>query len=215
MNPNLIELSQVNKFLGNRCILKGGDLVIPPSKVLQITGANGAGKSTLLRIIAGLLDVESGHVLRANHLKVAYQGHELGLYEDLTVGENLGLFQQLSGASSSSLEIVNTWQLSELLERRVSSLSRGQAWRVALAISFSQSADLIILDEPTANLDRSFVQLLIGNICEYREKFPSSSFVLATHEALEIINTETTFVKLESAQLKIYSPQGSGSLVQC
>ena len=208
MSLNLIELSQVNKFLGNRCILRSTDLIVPQSKIFQITGANGSGKSTLLRIIAGLLEVEAGRIWRSSNLKIAYQGHQLGLYEDLTVKENIDLFQRLSGASPLYSEIVGRWHLSELLERRVLSLSRGQAWRVALAISLSQGANLVVLDEPTANLDRDFLKLLIEKIVEYRECYPLSSFVIATHEHLHLPDSDSVTLKLESAELQLVSGLG-------
>jgi ABC-type transport system involved in cytochrome c biogenesis ATPase subunit len=211
MTPNLIELRQVNKFLGNRCILKNANLIIPQSKILQVSGANGSGKSTLLRILADLLEVEVGTVWHSSNFKVAYQGHELGLYEDLTVSENLFFFQQLSSVSSLMSDAVEQWQLVDLLDLRVSSLSRGQAWRVALAISFSQQAQLVILDEPTANLDSSFASLLREQIREYRVKFPTSSFVIATHEDLQLPSEDSIFIELKSAELKVTSQQNSGA----
>ncbi|ANY08863.1 ABC transporter ATP-binding protein [Pseudonocardia sp. HH130630-07] len=158
---------------GDRTVVSGLDLTVPPGAVTAIVGANACGKSTLLRSMSRLLAPRSGHVLldgRAVHRMPAKQlARTLGLLpqspsapEGITVSDlvgrgrhpHQGILSRWSGtddlAVAEALEVTGTV---ELAERPVDELSGGQRQRVWIAMALAQRTDLLLLDEPTTFLD--------------------------------------------------------------
>ena len=165
----MIELTDLRRSYGERVVLDGVTLSVPEGATLLLLGANGAGKSTLLRILAGLLRPHGGKatVLGAElpreswKLKgrIGFLGHEALLYRDLSPAENLAFHAQLHGASPARAD----WLLDAVgLGRRaadpVRTLSRGMVQRAAIARAVLHSPDLLLLDEPYANLDPGAVE---------------------------------------------------------
>ena len=186
--------------------LAGVDLDVSEGEILLLRGPNGAGKTTLLRLLAGLatLDGGRGTVLgcdlrsdrRALRLQVGLLGHDLMLYEDLTVAENLRFFAALAGASETEargalerLEVAS--RLRDVSLRR---LSAGQRKRVATAVLAVRRARLWLLDEPHAGLDesgRGAVNRLVRDAAG-----SGATVVLASHEAPAAAEVATRTVHL-------------------
>lgn len=186
--------------------LAGVDLDVAESEILLLRGPNGAGKTTLLRLLAGLatLDGGQGTVLgcdlrsdrRALRPQVGLLGHDLMLYEDLTVGENLRFFGALAGASEAEsraalerLEVAP--RLADVSLRR---LSAGQRKRVAAAALAVRRPRLWLLDEPHAGLDesgRGAVNRLVRDAAGR-----GATVVLASHEAPAAAEVATRTVHL-------------------
>ena len=127
-------------------------------------GANGAGKTTLLRILAGLLRPHAGRaaVLGAELPREAYRargrigllGHEPMLYRDLTVRENLRFHARLHGVGQARAEaLVAQVGLAARADDPVRTLSRGMTQRAAICRAVLHAPELLLLDEPLANLD--------------------------------------------------------------
>ena len=161
-------------------------------EVLLLRGPNGAGKTTLLRLLAGLcpLDGGQGTVLgcdlsgdrKALRSQVGLLGHDLMLYDDLTVAENLRFFARLSGAGESEaaaalerLEVAP--RLAEVTLRR---LSAGQRKRVGLAALAVRRPRLWLLDEPHAGLDHAGRAAVNGLMAEAADR--GATVLLAGHE---------------------------------
>ena len=186
--------------------LAGVDLDVAEGEILLLRGPNGAGKTTLLRLLAGLaaLDGGRGTVLgcdlrserRALRPHVGLLGHDLMLYEDLTVAENLRFFAALVGASEAEswaalerLEVAP--RLSDVSLRR---LSAGQRKRVATAALAVRRPRLWLLDEPHAGLDESG-RLAMNRLV--RDAAASGATVLlASHEAPAAAEVATRTVHL-------------------
>ncbi len=161
----VIALRHAVVLLGRFPALAGADLTVNRGEVVLISGPNGAGKTTLLRLCAGLsrLDDGTAHILghdvmtdrRAVRRDVGYLGHASGLYDDLTVADNVVFWAQAAGASKTdATAAMHRLQLDgRLSDVPVALLSAGQRRRTGLAILLAQRPRLWLLDEPHAALD--------------------------------------------------------------
>ena len=186
--------------------LAGVDLDVAEGEILLLRGPNGAGKTTLLRLLAGLasLDGGQGTVLgcdlrdgrRALRPQVGLLGHDLMLYEDLTVAENLRFFGALAGASEaeSRAALERLEVAPRLVDVPLRRLSAGQRKRVAAAALAVRRPRLWLLDEPHAGLDesgRGAVNRLVRDAAG-----SGATVVLASHEAPAASEVATRTVHL-------------------
>jgi heme ABC exporter ATP-binding subunit CcmA len=159
----LITLEGLTVRYGRTIALHRVDLSLP-SGIVGMFGPNGSGKSTLLRTVAGLLRPVAGRVTFEGRpvtatdegwrRNVGYAGHQPGLYEELSIRENLALFARLNGAPDTAVD--TTLERIGLVERaddRVSSLSAGLQRRAGVARAMVHDPKVLLLDEPYANLD--------------------------------------------------------------
>ena len=159
-----IELGGVERNYGDRVALAGVTARVGEGETLAVLGANGAGKTTLLRLLATLLRPHGGtaRVLGSElpdeawkvRGRVGYLGHDPLLYRDLTGRENLRYHGRLHGLDPARVEE----RLAAVgLERRadepVRDLSKGMVQRLAVARATLHDPQLLLLDEPRANLD--------------------------------------------------------------
>lgn len=184
-----LELEGLERRYGERVALSGVSVRLAPGRTLAVLGANGAGKTTLLRVLAGLLRPHSGtaRVLGSElpgetwrvRARIGFLGHDPLLYRELTGRENLRYHARLHSVSPERVEE----QLAAVgLERRadepVRDLSRGMVQRLAVARATLHSPELLLLDEPRANLDpggAEALEPLVGRACGHTR-------VLVTHD---------------------------------
>jgi len=174
--PAAIELDGLTRRYGERVALQDVTLTVPAGTTLVVFGPNGAGKSTLLRVLATLLRPHSGVVRVLGRAlpddgwavrgRIGLLTHEPLLYRDLSGRENLRFHARLHGVGFDRVE--------ELLERvglrlraddRVHTYSRGMVQRLAVCRAVLHDPDVLLLDEPRANLDPAaadLVEPLIG-----------------------------------------------------
>jgi ABC-2 type transport system ATP-binding protein len=152
----LVEIRGARKRFGELVAVDGVDLQVAPGEVVGILGANGAGKTTLIRLILGLLRPDSGEVRlfgsppsRRTRARLGYVPQALGLYEDLTVAENLAFNAGAFGAAPGRLDAALEAARGEL----VAELPLGLRRRVAFAAALAHRPDLLVLDEPTSGVD--------------------------------------------------------------
>jgi heme exporter protein A len=171
-----VELRDVGRAYGERVALAGVTLALPAGATLAIFGANGAGKTTLLRILATLLRPHAGEARVLGFTlpreawrvrgRVGLLGHEPLLYRDLSARENLRFHARLHGVAMARGEsLLEAVGLARRADEPVRSLSRGMAQRVAICRAVLHEPELLLLDEPLANLDpgaASAVAPLIG-----------------------------------------------------
>jgi heme exporter protein A len=159
-----VEVAALGRAYGERVVLRELAFSLPEGATVAVFGANGAGKTTLLRILAGLLRPHAGEarVLGAALPKEAWKvrgrigllGHEPLLYRDLTVRENLRFHARLHDVPEHrAAELVERVGLAGRDDDPVRTLSRGMAQRAAIARALLHEPDLLLLDEPLANLD--------------------------------------------------------------
>ena len=159
-----IELDGLERRYGQRIALAGVSLTLPRGATLAVLGANGAGKSTLLRVLATLLRPHAGTVRVLGHAlpgdawevraRIGYLGHEALLYRDLSARENLTLHARLHRVDEARVgELLDAVGMAKRADDPVYTYSRGMVQRCAVARAVLHDPELVLLDEPRANLD--------------------------------------------------------------
>jgi heme exporter protein A len=165
----VVELDGLTRNYGERAALADVSLSLPAGGTLVVFGPNGAGKTTLLRILAALLRPHAGEVrvlgerLPADAWKVRGRvgllGHEPLLYRELSARENLRYHARLHGIEADRVEAqLHAVGLRERAEEPLRTLSRGMVQRAAVARATLHDPQLLLLDEPYANLDPAAVE---------------------------------------------------------
>jgi ABC-2 type transport system ATP-binding protein/ribosome-dependent ATPase len=163
--PPLLSASGVTRAFGSFAAVDNVSLEVRPGEIVGLLGANGAGKTTLIRMILGLLPPTSGELTlfgeypsRRTRQRLGYVPQGLGLWDSLTVEENLafvdGAFS--SGASSRSPGHTVTEvpaSLAGSLKSLVGKIGLGKQRQLAFAASLGHGPELLVLDEPTSGVD--------------------------------------------------------------
>ena len=207
MSENVIEIQQVSKVY-----VTNGDSVHAVNKLslsirkgefTAIAGPSGSGKTTLLNIMSGLDTPTSGNVMLSGRLISGLKGSELSdfrrdhigfifqsynLIPVLTVKENIEYIMLLQGVSDKDrrervADILSKVGLSGMEERLPNQLSGGQQQRVAIARAMVSRPDIILADEPTANLDSHTASTLLDIMRDLNEK-SGMTFVFSTHDTM-------------------------------
>lgn len=224
----LIELKSVSKMFGGKPILDDVNLIIKKHEALGIIGPSGTGKSTILRIIAGLLEPDSGEVyvqgtLRENWLDDLQDPIGIGmvfqnaaLFDSLTVDENIGflLYQHSRLPRHKIKELVN--QKLEMVglpgigDRYPAELSGGMRKRVSFARAImanpqdpKANPEVLLYDEPTAGLDpiaSTVIEDLIRDL--QAAKGGCSTYVMVTHQDSTIRRTADRIVFLYQGKVQ-------------
>lgn len=154
-------------------------------EMLAIRGGNGSGKSTLLKTVAGLLRPMSGNVIHRGTTSgpILYLGHKLGLVRELSVYDNVALWGRLHCAPELISAALHYFDLDDIADAPLSTLSAGWQQRVALTRLITIPSALWLLDEPTANLDAEGVALLHALLQSRMEQ--GGVILLATHHEMQ------------------------------
>jgi ABC-2 type transport system ATP-binding protein len=148
--------------------LDGVTIEVRAGELTALVGPDGAGKTTLLRLLAGLLVADGGtlHVLGADPARdpqyvqdrIGYMPQKFGLYEDLTVEENLDLYADLHGVTAEERsrrypELMQMTNLAPFKQRLAGRLSGGMKQKLGLACTLVREPELLLLDGPTVGVD--------------------------------------------------------------
>lgn len=192
----MIEIKNLTKIF-NKGTLKALDNVscnIESNKIIGFIGPDGAGKTTLLRIAAGILTPNSGEILindkpldiyekndkdsislQELHEMISYMPQKFGLYEDLTVMENLELYAQLQNLQGDVKQkafenVLQMTKLSNFINRLSGKLSGGMKQKLGLACALLKKPRILILDEPSVGVDPISRQDLIAMVNSMLDK---------------------------------------------
>jgi heme exporter protein A len=166
-----IELAGLTRRYGERVALQDVTLTVPTGATLVVFGPNGAGKSTLLRVLATLLRPHAGTVRVLGHAlpdegwavrgRIGLLGHAPLLYRDLSGRENLAFHARLHGvAMEHAWELLERVGLSRRGDDKVHTYSRGMVQRLAVCRAVLHDPEVLLLDEPRANLDPAAAELV-------------------------------------------------------
>ncbi len=158
--------------------LEGVSLEAPRGMLTALVGPDGAGKTTLMRLAAGLLRVDSGELLvlgvdvskdpQQVQDRISYMPQRFGLYEDLTVAENIDLYADLHGVTPEARaerypRLMEMTNLGRFKDRLAGKLSGGMKQKLGLACTLVRSPELLLLDEPTVGVDPPVAARVVGN----------------------------------------------------
>jgi ABC-2 type transport system ATP-binding protein len=170
------------------------------SRIFGIVGPDGAGKSTLLKLMAGLVKPSSGGIRRAENLSTGFVSEHFGLYEEMSVMENLQFYGSLHGLSRAEIgrrakELLIRADLDRFTERLAGHLSGGMKRKLAIIAAVLHRPSCLILDEPTHGVDpvaRKEIWNLIGELnrqeamvivsTQYLDEVPLCDEVLLLHK---------------------------------
>lgn len=167
----MIELEGLVRCYGEREALSDVSLSLPTGQTLVVFGPNGAGKTTLLRVLATLLRPHAGAVTVLEHRlpeeawqvrgRVGLLGHDPLLYRELTARENLRYHARLHNVGDTRVEeLIRSVAIADRADEPLRTLSRGMIQRVAIARATLHDPQLLLLDEPYANLDPAAIDLV-------------------------------------------------------
>ncbi|HEY4390613.1 MAG TPA: ABC transporter ATP-binding protein [Paenibacillus sp.] len=199
MKPYL-RLEGISKQFGDTTVLNDVNLDIREGELVTLLGPSGCGKSTLLRCIAGLTDLDGGHILldskdivnlppRSREIGMVFQSY--ALFPNLSVSENIEYGMKMRGASKEarckrSAELLELIDLGEKRDAYPQQLSGGQQQRVALARSLAVQPKVLLLDEPLSALDAKIRKSLRSEIREIQKKFNITT-IFVTHDQEEAL----------------------------
>lgn len=184
----------LRKVFGSRVAVEGLDLTIRTGEVFGLLGPNGSGKTTTIRMLCGLMTPTSGNATVVGHdvvrepervrWRIGYMSQRFGLYDDLTVAENMRFYASVYGLSGAERRRRIEEQLAELgLEERAGQLagtmSGGWKQRLALACATTHHPAMLFLDEPTAGVDPASRRLLWQWV--YRLAHRGTTILVTTH----------------------------------
>lgn len=162
---NIIEVKNITKVYADQTAINGLEFKVKKGEIFGFLGPSGSGKTTMIKILTGQLMPTSGtaNVLGADlaQLKTPNFRNRIGvltdtngLYERLSIYENLKLYCQLYDVALGKIdEVLNVVNLKDEKAKKVSALSKGMTQRVMLARTLLHAPDLLFLDEPTSALD--------------------------------------------------------------
>jgi ABC-2 type transport system ATP-binding protein len=156
----------LTKAFGGRTVVDHIDLAVPRGQVCGFLGPNGSGKTTTIRMLCGLLEVDAGEgtclgydirrEARRIKLRVGYMTQRFGLYEDLSIAENLDFIARVYRLDNRGRRVAEALERLGLMSRKAQlagTLSGGWKQRLALAACLLHEPELLLLDEPTAGVD--------------------------------------------------------------
>ncbi len=180
LGNNVIEFKDISKSFGDRLLIENLSFIVPPGAIVGIIGPNGAGKSTLFKMLIGKEKPDKGEIVIGPTVKVAYVDQSREKLEG-----NHNVFQEVSGGADilniNGIEIQSRAYLGRFnfkgqdQQKLVGSLSGGERGRLHLAKTLLQGGNVLLLDEPSNDLDVETLRALEDALLE----FPGCAMVIS------------------------------------
>lgn len=196
MSEYSIQAIELSKNFGRRLIFKDINFKVECSGIMGISGPNGSGKSTLVKILAGITSPSNGKIVHKVegteiqpenlHNHIGFVSPYLVLYEEFSAWENLNYFAEIRDVEFNKEKIeylLNQFLLFDRKNDMVKTYSSGMKQRLKFIFALMHSPKLIILDEPTSNLDQEGKESVYKIITEEGK---SSIVIIASNEASDL-----------------------------
>ena len=219
----VVRLRNVTVGYGERAVVRDADLTVTDGEVVAVLGANGSGKTTLVRGLLGLADVMHGDVElhgrpitgRRDRARIGYvpQRHTVGGAVPSTVREvvasgrlaRLGLLARPRATDRAAVQAaIDAVQLTDLADADVAELSGGQQRRTLIARALAAQPDILVMDEPTAGVDRASQLALAGTIRALAGR--GVPMIVVTHEAGPLADVFTRAVVVTDGRITYDGP---------
>lgn len=206
-NEHLVEIRSLSFRYKQETILEDIDLDVDRHDFLALIGPNGGGKTTLLKLLLGLLKQQNGSIKIATH-KVGYvpQNTNININFPIRVIELVMLGDLKNNSKIEALEILEQVGMKEYAHTKISSLSGGQRQRVMIARALFSKPQILLLDEPTSNIDPQGQKQIYDLLKILNEKITlivvshDISIVLQYANKVAHINKKLTFHDISSLQ---------------
>lgn len=210
----MIRVDNLTKRYGRTAVVTDFSLEIPSGEAIALWGPNGAGKTTVVRCLLGLLsfegtiEVDGLDVVRrgkAVRTMIGYVPQELSFYDDMTVVELLDFSASLRGIGSERVdEVVNLVALEDHESKRVRELSGGLKQRLGLATALLPDPRVLLLDEPTSNLDAATRESTVDMLHSLRDD--QRILVVTSHHLEEVGMLVDRVVAMEDGRITVECP---------
>jgi ATP-binding cassette subfamily F protein uup len=198
------DLQEASFGYGDRTMVKSLDLTIMRGDKIGILGRNGAGKSTLLKGILGELASTSGNVRLGTNLQIAYFDQNRDVLDpNLTAEENVGVGRTTITVNGRNKHVIGYLQeflfTPEEARSKIQFFSGGQRNRLLLAKLFAQPANLLVMDEPTNDLDAESLEILEDRLVDYE-----GTLLVVSHDRAFLNNVVTSMIVFEPGGIREY-----------
>ncbi|AEH45713.1 ABC transporter related protein [Thermodesulfatator indicus DSM 15286] len=208
----MIKVVNLNTGYGKLQILFDINAIIEDKKITTVVGPNGSGKSTFLKALFGLTTIYTGEIIfkgkdisnippyKKVKLRIAYLPQIDNVFSQLTVNENLKIAgyilpkDKVRERIDIALDVFP--ELKDILNRKAETLSGGQRQFLAMGMALVRDAEVLMLDEPTAQLSPKLAEIIFGKILDMRDKFGLTILLVEQNakRALEISDNGYMFV---------------------
>jgi len=205
----IVRVTNVSKHYGQRAALRGVTFTALAGEAVALWGANGAGKSTLLKAMLGLVQCQGEIAIGGQNVRragkavrrlVGYVPQEMAFYDE-QVRATLGFYAQLKGAGAGRVdELIDRLGLTGHAGATVAALSGGLKQRLALAVALLADPPVLLLDEPTANLDAAAQQNYLRLLADLRTR-EGKTILFASHRLEEVEALADRVLLLEQGEL--------------
>ncbi len=221
INSAIVRMEGITKTFGGLTALDNVDFVLRESEILGLVGDNAAGKSTLMKILIGAYSTTKGQIYyRGEPVQIdnPHDAHDLGIeiiYQNLALCDNLGvaenvllgrwprkwgLFVDSAAMKNKTHSVLDRMGISiQSLDQEVATLSGGKRQTVAVARAISFDPDVLIMDEPTANLSPEASDHVLSLAQSLREQ--GVSIIIITHRLSEIFGVTDRISVLRRGKL--------------
>lgn len=200
-------------------------LTIPPNQITWIQGPSGSGKTTLLKMIAGLLVPDEGQIFfnehnvthqSANMRSVSLVTQNYTLYPHMTIFDNIAYPLKQAKIPVEEIkrrvfELASWFGLEILLSRKPKVLSGGQQQKVAIARSLIKYPEIILMDEPFANLDTPHALAFLELIRNFQQK-THSTVVIVSHKIENMIKSSDYLVEINNGEIMMAEYYGTANV---
>jgi ABC-type Fe3+/spermidine/putrescine transport system ATPase subunit len=212
----LVALKEVTKSYGKTPALRGVTLRVEAGEIVTLLGPSGGGKTTLLRIIAGLEKLDRGTVTigsevvsddktlvhpRRRGAGMVFQ--DLGLWPHVTVESSVRLTAEANNVDAGVAgELIEMVGLGDKAKRYPHQISGGEQQRLALARALAGEPEVLLLDEPLANLDAPLREDILAILSELHRRRPEMSIIAASHQQEEAIEFSNRLAVLADGRIE-------------
>lgn len=207
----MIQLTELTKKFGDKIAVDHMNMSLNPGQVMGLIGQNGAGKTTTFRMILNFIAPTSGTITWNNQpitqqdkQKIGFLPEERGLYQKLTIEEQVLYFAELHGMRRSDARTA----LADWLKRldvvgkatdKVQSLSKGNAQKVQMIAALIFNPELIILDEPFSGLDPVNISIMMHEIIRMRDQ--GAMIIFSSHDMDNVTKISDNLTMLKKGQV--------------